>query len=52
MDLECQLNIYIYIVVPIINGLGDIKNCCCYRTMMLLEHGMKVVESVFEKMLS
>ena len=40
------------IVVPIFNGKGDIRNCSCYRTAKLLEHGMKVVERVLEKSLS
>ena len=39
------------IVVPIIKGKGDIRNCSCYGAVQLLEHGMKVVERVFEKML-
>ena len=39
------------IVVPIFKGKGDIRNCRCYRAMKLLEHGMKVVERVLEKML-
>ena len=39
------------IVVPIFNGKGDIRNCCCYRAVKLLEHGMKVVERVLEKTL-
>ena len=39
------------IVVPIMNGKGDIRNCSCYRAVTLLEHGMKVVERVFEKRL-
>ena len=37
------------IVVPIFKGKGDIRNCSCYRTVKLLEHGMKVVEMVLEK---
>ena len=37
------------IVIPIFKGKGDIINCSCYRAMTLLEHGMKVVEKVFEK---
>ena len=39
------------IVVPIIKGKGDIRNCSCYGAVKLLEHGMKVVERVFEKIL-
>ena len=37
------------IVVQIINWKGDIRNCRCHRAVKLLEHGMKVVEMVFEK---
>ena len=40
------------IVFPIIKGKGDIRNCSCYGAVKRLEHGMKVVESMFEKMLS
>ena len=39
------------IVVPIIKGKGDIRNSSRYRTVKLVEHGMKVVEMVLEKML-
>ena len=39
------------IVVPIFKGKGDIRNCSCYEAVKLLEHGMKVVERVFEKRL-
>ena len=35
------------IVVPIVKGKGDIRNC--NGAVKLLEHGMKVVESVLEK---
>ena len=37
------------IVVSILKGKSDIRNCICYRTVKLLEHGMKVVERVLEK---
>ena len=47
MDLKCQLS-GLCIVVPIFKGKGDIRNCSCYRTVKLHEHGMKVVERVFE----
>ena len=30
---------------------GDIRNCICYRTVMLLEHGMKMVERVLKERL-
>ena len=38
------------IVVPFFKGKGDIRNCSYYRTVKLLDHGMKVVEMVLEKM--
>ena len=39
------------IVVPFFKGEGDIRNFCCYGAVKLLQHGMKVVERVLEKML-
>ena len=38
-------------VVPLYNGKGNELECDNYRTIKLLEHGMKVVECVFEKRL-
>ena len=46
MDLECQLNFSLNMVVPIFKWKGDISNCSCYGVVKLLVHGMKVVESV------
>ena len=40
------------IVVPIIKGKVDIRNCSCYEVVKLLGHGMKVVERVLEKRFS
>ena len=37
------------IVIPIYKVKGNIRNCICYRNVKLLEHGMKVVETVLEK---
>ena len=37
------------IVVPIFKEKGDIMNCSCYGAVMLLEHGIKVVDRVLEK---
>ena len=37
------------IVVPIFRRKGDFRNCSCNRTVKFLEHGMKVVERLFEK---
>ena len=48
MPVEWALSI----VVPIFKWKGDIRNCCCYRAVKLLEHCMKVVERVLEKMVS
>ena len=39
------------IVVPFFKGKGYIRNCSCCGPVKLLEHGMKVVERVFEKRL-
>ena len=39
------------IVVKIFKGKGDIMNCSCHRAVKLLEHGMKVVDRMFEKRL-
>ena len=36
-------------VVPIFKGEGDYQNCSCYRSVELLEHGMKVVEMGLDK---
>ena len=38
-------------VVPLYKGKGNVLECGNYRTIKLLEHGMKVVECVFEKRL-
>ena len=37
-------------MVLIIKGKGDIRNCNCHKKVKLLEHGMKVVESVLKKL--
>ena len=38
-------------VVPLYKGKGNVLECSNYCTVKLLEHGMKVVECVFEKRL-
>ena len=38
-------------VVPLYKGKGNVLECGNYHTIKLLEHGMKVVEYVFEKRL-
>ena len=35
-------------MVPIFKGKRDIRNCSCYGAVKLLDHGMKMVERVFE----
>ena len=37
----CQLTRNV--VVKFFYWKGDIINCCCYRAVKLLEHGMKVL---------
>ena len=36
-------------ILNIFNSNGEIRNCICYRVVMFFEHGMKVVEGVFQK---
>ena len=36
-------------LVTIIKGKSDIRNCSCHRAVKILEHLMKVVERVVEK---
>ena len=38
------------IVVSIFKRKDDIWNCGCHRAVKLIEHGMKVVEMVLEKL--
>ena len=47
MPVEWALSIVAYIFM----GKCDIRNGGCYRAVNLLEHGMMVVEIVFEKSL-
>ena len=47
MPVEWSLSI----VVPIFKGKGDIRQCSCFRTVKLLEHGVNMVERVIEKCL-
>ena len=46
MPVEWALSI----VVPNFKGKGDIRNCSCYRAVKHVEHRMKVMKRVFEKM--
>ena len=45
MPVEWALSL----VVPILKGKGDLRNCSCYMAVKLFEHGIKVVEMVLEK---
>ena len=36
------------VVIPIFKGKGDVISCEAYRGVTLLEHAMKIVESVLE----
>jgi len=38
-------------IIPLYKGKGDARSCGSYRSVKLLEHGMKVVERIFEKRL-
>ena len=37
-------------LIPIFKGKGDVRSCG-YRSIQLLEHGMKVIERIFERRL-
>ena len=37
------------VLVPIFEGEGDARNCNTYKEVKLLEHAVKIVESVPEK---
>ena len=39
------------VLVPLYKGKGDVRDCGAYRGVKLLEHGMKIVERVFERRL-
>ena len=39
------------IVFPIFKGKFDIRNCSCYGAVRFIEHDVKVVERVIEKIL-
>ena len=38
-------------LIPIFKGKGDVRSCGNYRSIKLLEHGMKVIETIFERRL-
>ena len=38
-------------LIPIFKGNGDVRSCGNYRKVKLLEHGMKVIERIFERRL-
>ena len=37
------------VLVPIFKGRGDVRNCNTYREVKLLEHAMKIAETVVER---
>ena len=37
------------VLVPIFKGKGDVRSCNTYRGVKLLEHAMKIVERVLER---
>ena len=37
------------VLVPIFKEKGDVRNCSAYRGVKLLEHAMKIVERVLER---
>ena len=39
------------ILLPVFKGKGDSMECGSYRVIKLLEHAMKVIEHVFEKII-
>ena len=39
------------VLVPLYKGKGDARDCGAYRGVELLEHGMKIVERVFERII-
>ena len=38
-------------LIPIFKGKGDVRSCGNYRSIKLLEHGIKVAERIFERRL-
>ena len=38
-------------LIPVFKGKGDVRSCGNYRSIKLLEHGMKVTERIFERRL-
>ena len=38
-------------LIPIFKGKGDVRSCGNYRSIKLLEHGMKVIERILERRL-
>ena len=39
------------VLVPIFKGKGDVRNCNTYRGVKLLEHAMKIVERVLDRII-
>ena len=38
-------------LIPIFQGKGDVRSCGNYKSIQLLQHGMKVIERICEKRL-
>ena len=38
-------------LIPMFKGKGDVRSCGNYRSIKLLEYGMKVIERIFERRL-
>jgi len=36
-------------LIPFYKGKADVRSCGNYRSIKLLDHGLKVIERVFEK---
>ena len=43
-----QIIVRVWVLIPIFTGKGDVR-LCNYRGIKLLEHGIKVIERIFER---
>ena len=39
----------VWVLIPIFTKKGDVRLCGNYRSIKLLEHGIKVIEKIFER---
>ena len=44
-----QIIVRVWVLIPIFTGKGDVRLCGNYRSIKLLEHGIKVIERIFER---